>query len=171
MLKTRRRLIAGLCSCALLAGAVTPAHADIPNEFDKSLDILFFEALESGSSASGNDPDSPENQKARDEAYQENKRMHSVLHYGVTTQEDIDKCVAKYAGKPIVAMEFPYNYPCPLKPITERDIANAKRDQFAKRAFFAPVAVIVGVLSVLMLPINWLWDGIRGARENFLASS
>ena len=54
------------------------------------------------------------------------RRIRTVLKYGVTTEADIAKCQADWAGKELPALDRSYDFPCPTSPITQEDVDAAK---------------------------------------------
>ncbi|APT84053.1 hypothetical protein [Corynebacterium aquilae] len=55
-----------------------------------------------------------------------NRREKTVLKYGVTTQEQIDKCKAEWADKVLPAIDRGYDFPCPTSPISQEEYDAAK---------------------------------------------
>ena len=161
-----------LVAAAIMMGNLVPAHASEREEFlFPSLNQLSTELTGAGSSALGNDPDSPANQAAREAQENKSRRRATVLHYGVTTQAEIDACKADTEHKVITLEGTPYERPCPSAPITKEDVEQAQREQVRWSLIHVPLQIVGFLFSVVMLPLNWVWNGLRGERENFFASS
>ncbi|PRQ11528.1 hypothetical protein C1Y63_05870 [Corynebacterium sp. 13CS0277] len=167
MMTRTRATLAGLVAVSMTLGCMPAAAAEDTEFRMPSLDQLSSGIRAGASAAVGNDPDSPENQAAQEQRWRDHRRRRTILHYGVTTQADVEACQEEWKGKPIVAKDFGYDYPCPLAPITDEDVASARREDTLQGILMAPIMVAGFLLAVLRLPIDWVWNGLRGERDKF----
>ncbi|APT85651.1 hypothetical protein CAQU_12055 [Corynebacterium aquilae DSM 44791] len=97
--------------------------------------------------------ESPEQKFAREH------RDRTILHYGVTTQEDIDKCVDYYKDRMVIDKYFGYDYPCVTEPITKADVEAAK-DRKAREDQIAmlktPFEALESLVKAFASPFVWL---------------
>ena len=79
-------------------------------------------------------------------------RDRTIAQYGVTSQEEIDRCVAENADRVFPAIYHGYDYPCPAEPITAVDVEELAARQARERAFGwleAPARILGQLGSVL----------------------
>lgn len=107
-IKTTKLFAAALGGGLALGAFVAPmAHAE-----ESSTDAVTSFSSE-GSSDPAENPDL-------------DRRIRTVLKYGVTTEADIAQCQADWAGMELPALDRSYDFPCPTSPITQEDVDAAK---------------------------------------------
>ncbi|PRQ10490.1 hypothetical protein C1Y63_11175 [Corynebacterium sp. 13CS0277] len=94
-------------------------------------------------------------------------RDRTIAHYGVTTQEQIDRCVAVNADRVFPAIYHGYDYPCPQEPITAADVEELAARQAREQALgwlAGPVRVLQHLGTLLVTPFASLSALVRPAR-------